>query len=225
MSWSNTDNAYGGSNPFVLDCTDPAPLFSYGPYPRLHMLLDGSIFETNSVLSLFDREGSSGGMEFSGLQALVWILVIAGIVVLGAVAFIALRRRGSPANIPAASSTAPLRSSRDEDPLSRSASGWEVHAAELMKAGRYREAIRAWYHALLVTCFRAGLLHYRKDRTNWEYAFSLSPDHAWRPRFMEATRSFEREWYGRRATDVDTASGFQGDANALLEIVRGGGVR
>lgn len=166
-----------------------------------------------------------GGGDLSGLRALVWILIVAGIVVLGAIAFVALRRRGDSRRALAAASTAPAQSARDQDPLSRSASGWEQHAAELMKAGRFREAIRAWYHALLVTLFRAGLLHYRKDRTNWEYAYSLSPEVAWRPRFMDATRSFEREWYGRRATTADTASEFQGDAHSLLQAVRGGGAR
>ena len=60
-------------------------------------------------------------------------------------------------------------SQRDADPLSREQDEWEKYAAELAAAGRLREAIRAWYHAVLVGLFRAGLLHHHKGRTNWEY--------------------------------------------------------
>jgi len=85
----------------------------------------------------------------------------------------------------------------DDDPLSREAGEWERYARELAESGRRREAVRAWYHAVLVALFRGGALHYRKGRTNWEYVSSLAPGYAWRGGFAELTRCFEREWYGR----------------------------
>src|SRR5207244_431829 len=124
-----------------------------------------------------------------------------------------------------ARSEAPALSAKDEDPLSRTASEWERFAAELMSGGRFREAIRAWYHAVLVSLFRIGALHYRKDRTNWEYAYALPSTLRWRSGFVDATRTFEREWYGRRDTPVETAEGYQRHAQAMLAEVRQGAAR
>jgi hypothetical protein len=168
----------------------------------------------------------SGGSAAPGSTTpfLVAALVVTVLGVLGIVAIVALRRRQA-AGAAEALSEAPARRSEDEDPLSRTASEWERYAAELMKSGRFREAIRAWYHAVLVTLFRAGALHYRKDRTNWEYAYALPSTAAWRPEFVEATRTFEREWYGRHSTEPETAEAYQQRARTILTVVREGGPR
>lgn len=172
------------------------------------------------LVKLFFGESGRGakGGGASGVTLVVVILLAAG---LGLVAFLAWRRKqAAPAPAPALSA-APAMTQADEDPLSRSANEWERYAAELLRAGRYREAIRAGYHAVLVTLFRAGTLHYRKDRTNWEYAYALPPTAAWRPQFVEATRRFEFEWYGRRDTAAETADEFARQAQAILAAVRG----
>lgn len=166
----------------------------------------------------------SAGAQAAGApntQVLVVGLMLALIGVLAVVAVIALRKRRGPTEV-VASSQAPAMSAQDADPLSRSAGEWERFAAELMRSGRYRESIRAWYHALLVSLFRAGTLHYRKDRTNWEYAYALPSTVPWRSGFMDATRTFEQEWYGRRDTPAETAEMFQERVNDMLEAVREG---
>lgn len=159
--------------------------------------------------------GSAGGVSYLVLGL---VLAVVGIVAL--VAFIGLRQRGGPA--PVSSSAVPAASGKDEDPLSRTSSEWERFAAELMGSGRFREAVRAWYHAVLVTLFRSGLLHYRKDRTNWEYAYALGPELPWRPGFVEATRTFEQVWYGRREAPRETAEVYASDARDILEKLRAG---
>ncbi|MBI2932711.1 MAG: DUF4129 domain-containing protein [Planctomycetes bacterium] len=156
----------------------------------------------------------------SGIQGGVIILVIAIVLALGLTAlFVFLKRRRMPSG-ELLGSSAPAARVADEDPLSRGASEWERLALEMAKAGRFREAVRAWYHAVLVTLFEAGAAHYRKGRTNWEYAYALSPAVAWRASFVEATRQFEREWYGGRATAADAAEDFAGLAQKLLRSVR-----
>jgi hypothetical protein len=137
---------------------------------------------------------------------------------LGLMAFHALRRRGSDAEQDSA--PAPAASSWDADPLSREAEEWERYARELAAAGRPREAIRAAYHAVLMTLFRAGLLHHQKGRTNWEYVARLPPEAATRPGFMRLTRSFDREWYGRDRSTAEAFAECAEEASALVRLVR-----
>src|SRR5213078_2401362 len=117
-------------------------------------------------------------------------------------------------------SQTPIESARDADPLSRGANEWERYAAQLAAAGRTREAIRAWYHAVLVTLYAAAILHFKKGRTNWEYIAALSPELAWRGEFVTMTRRFEMEWYGRAQSNVDALDDAAGRARRILDTVR-----
>jgi hypothetical protein len=120
-------------------------------------------------------------------------------------------------------SSEPIRSTAaDDDPLSRESGKWELYAQELAAAGRRREAIRAWYHAVLVALFRSGRLEPRKGRTNWEHAARLSPELSWRPTFLEITRHFDREWYGRDASSAASLAECAGLARSLLDAEVGG---
>jgi hypothetical protein len=157
----------------------------------------------------------SGGVPF-----MVTALVIAIIVVLAIVALEVLRRsrRGKADGDVAASD--PIASRRDEDPLSRGATEWERYAAQLAHAGRIREAIRAWYHAVLVTCYGAGILNFRKGRTNWEYVSMMRAKVGWRPQFADLTRSYEREWYGRDESTHEALDDCSNRAQSILGQIR-----
>jgi uncharacterized protein DUF4129 len=128
------------------------------------------------------------------------------------------RRRGAA---PIEAGPAPLPPVADDDPLSREANEWERYARELAAAGRAREAIRAWYHAVLVSLYRAGTVHYRKGRTNWEYVSAVPPGTAWRSGFVDLTRHFEREWYGRDRSTPEALRESEDMALGLLSSVRG----
>jgi hypothetical protein len=155
-----------------------------------------------------------------GRTAVAAIAVALGVAALLAVLVLrARRRRAAPAR-PAGSPLA-VASRPDEDPLSREASGWEERARELALERRFREAIRAWYHAVLVALFQAGLLHHQKGRTNWEYVARLDPGLRWRPGFIALTRLFDREWYGRRASDAAMLAECAREARGVLLAVRG----
>lgn len=157
--------------------------------------------------------GATSGMRWI-VMAVVALIVI-GILYL---AFEVIRRaRRNDAGTLLAS--APLRSSRDDDPLSRGATEWERYAVQLTAEGRFREAIRAWYHAVLVTCYGAGVLHFRKGRTNWEYIASLPPSTSWRPELMSLTRRFEHEWYGALESDEETLEECSERAKRILDAV------
>jgi len=172
------------------------------------------------LFDLLPRRRNAAGQPTAGLHWIVWAVVGAILLVILYLAFDVLRR--SRARGPAEVETsAPIGSKQDEDPLSRGATEWERYAGELASAGRFREAIRAWYHAVLVTCYAAGILHFRKGRTNWEYIASLAPSLEWRPDAIELTRHFEQEWYGALQSTRDAYDACCERARSVLDALRG----
>jgi hypothetical protein len=165
-----------------------------------------------------DRPERTGGdAATTATVAVAFAAVAAALLVLLAVR--TLRHgRGGPTEAIASRAAS---SSKDEDPLSREANEWEDYARELGARRRWREAIRAWYHAVLVTLFRSGLLHHQRGRTNWEYVSRLSPRLAWRSGFVALTHRFDREWYGRRTSDAAALSEAAREARDVLRAVRG----
>ena len=161
------------------------------------------------------QKGGSGGSAIR-TKVVVGALALAIVTVIGILVWEVMRR--SQRNVPAAvRGSEPIASSQDADPLSRGASEWERYAAQLAAAGRIREAIRAWYHAVLVTCYGAGILHYRKGRTNWEYVGAISPELPWRGDFITLTRAFETEWYGHTTSTRETLDACAERAERILE--------
>jgi hypothetical protein len=154
-----------------------------------------------------------------GMRWTIGTLVALIILVLGILAFEVIRRGRKAASAPVEES-APLGSSRDDDPLSRGSNEWERYAAQLAAAGRTREAVRAWYNAVLVTLYGANVLQFRKGRTNWEYVAALRPELVWRPRFIHLTRRFEEEWYGSDQSSIDALDECSAAARSILEAVR-----
>jgi hypothetical protein len=140
-------------------------------------------------------------------------LIVIGILILA----VEVTRRTRRAAAQTLTSNAPLRSARDDDPLSRGATEWERYAIQLAADGRFREAIRAWFHAVLVTCYASGVLHFRKGRTNWEYIASLPPSTAWRPELMRLTQRFEKAWYGSEQSTRDDLDDCSVRAQAILD--------
>jgi len=155
----------------------------------------------------------------SAMRWTVGSLVGLIVLVLAVLAFEVMRRSRKRAR-DVVEESAPLTSTRDDDPLSRGANEWERYAAQLAAAGRLREAIRAWYHAVLVTLYGANILHYRKGRTNWEYVAAVGPEHDWRARFIELTQRFEHEWYGSDDSSSDALDECTAAARHVLNAVR-----
>jgi hypothetical protein len=156
---------------------------------------------------------------FGGVPFLVTALVIVIVIVL-AIAALEVMRRSRAARPGDIAISDPIASHRDEDPLSRGATEWEHYAAQLAAAGRIREAIRAWYHAVLVTSYSAGVLNFRKGRTNWEYVSMMRAEVGWRPQFADLTRRYEREWYGRDESTYEALDDCSSRAQSILGSIR-----
>ena len=159
------------------------------------------------------ESGATAGMRWIVIGVVA--LIVIGLIVLA----FEVTRRARRGDADTLTSSAPLRSAGDDDPLSRGANEWERYAAQLAGEGRYREAIRAWYHAVLVTCYAAGVLHFRKGRTNWEYIASLPPSIAWRSELMRLTRRFEQEWYGAEQSSEETFDDCGARAKIILDAL------
>jgi hypothetical protein len=175
------------------------------------------------VLSWWPHAGRADEQQgpFGGVGFVVIAVVIAIVAVLTLLALEVMRRSKPGARMPLAVSD-PQSSRRDEDPLSRGANEWERYAAQLAAAGRIREAIRAWFHAVLVTLYAAGILHFRKGRTNWEYIALLAPALPWRGDFVQLTQRFEEEWYGHAESTADALDDCSARAKEILTRVRRG---
>ena len=160
----------------------------------------------------------------SGPTAWIVTAVVILIVVVLAVLALEIVRRSKRRNVAPIAESDPIASQRDDDPLSRGSNEWELYAEQLAAAGRMREAIRAWYHAVLVTLYGAGILHFRKGRTNWEYIAALAPEHAWRSELVQLTRRFEREWYGHDESTIEALEECSDRARGIIAAVRRRGV-
>ncbi|MGZ5441270.1 MAG: DUF4129 domain-containing protein [Thermoanaerobaculia bacterium] len=170
------------------------------------------------LYDLLPRRRNAAGEPTPGLHWIVWAVVGAILLVILYLAVDVLRRSRARGVVDVETS-APIGSKQDEDPLSRGATEWEKYAHDLANAGRFREAIRAWYHAVLVTCYASGILHFRKGRTNWEYIASLAPSLEWRPEAIELTRCFEQEWYGALHSTRDAYDACSEHARAVLDAL------
>jgi hypothetical protein len=164
-----------------------------------------------------DEVTTPGGSGRVSWIVIVTVGLIAVVLLILAVRVLRRSRAVTPEPI---ESTELLGSRKDEDPLSRGAGEWEKYAAQLAAAGRIREAIRAWYHAVLVTCYASGILHFRKGRTNWEYISLLGPHVTWRSELIELTRRFEVEWYGNTESSSEALEDCSGRARHILDAIR-----
>jgi len=171
------------------------------------------------LMRFWPDSGSKKKPGSANMRWTVGTLVGLILIVLGVLAFEVVRRsrKSAPRVI---EESAPLGSSRDDDPLSRGANEWEVYARQLAAAGRLREAIRAWYHAVLVTLYGARILQFRKGRTNWEYIAALAPEIAWRAQIIRLTQRFEEEWYGSEQSSDDALDECSTAARHILDAVR-----
>jgi hypothetical protein len=151
----------------------------------------------------------------------VVVLIAVGLATL-LILLLAARAMAKPVDVVAESDAPQAAARRDDDPLSREPNEWERYAEELAAAGRRRESIRAWYHAVLTTLFRTGVLHYAKGRTNWEYVSDLSADLRWRATFVSLTRGFDVEWYGRDVSSPQVLAVYARDGRSVLRALGAG---
>jgi hypothetical protein len=90
-------------------------------------------------------------------------------------------------------------------------------ADELARAGRYRDAVRALYLAILTLLHQAALIRYERTRTNGEYADQLRAHTVLHTPFVRLTGLFEAKWYGERTCQADDYTTCRGYAEDLRQ--------
>jgi len=101
--------------------------------------------------------------------------------------------------------------------LARAPEGWWSEADRLAAEGRFREAVRALYLAVLSALHRAGAIDYEPTRSNWDYVRTFRGEAAQRGPFRELTNRFDFVWYGRRGADPANYSRVRALARPILE--------
>jgi hypothetical protein len=103
-----------------------------------------------------------------------------------------------------------------EEPDRENVAGLWRQSDELARAGRFLEAVRTLYLAVLALLHQGGLIRYERTRTNGEYADHLrrqgSAVH--RP-FLGLTGLFELKWYGERACQAGDYQSCRGLAEEI----------
>src|SRR5262249_52786513 len=120
----------------------------------------------------------------------------------------------TPAAKPAALSLEALLA-QTEQPVGESL--WR-QADELARGGRWLDALRTLYMAVLALLHRADLIRYSQTRTNGEYLAQVRPRTEVYLPFESMTGLFELKWYGEKSCQPDDYQ----NCRQLAEQVRAG---
>lgn len=114
----------------------------------------------------------------------------------------------------------PLAGDEESDlERSRPSVDWLAEAARLAAGGRWRDALRCRYRALVAALAERGVIDEVPGRTAGEYrndVFFAAPDVS--EDFSHASDLFELVWYGDRPTDADQHEQF---ANLTERVLAG----
>lgn len=98
----------------------------------------------------------------------------------------------------------------------RPAEAWLTEAERHEAEGRWRDALRCRYRALVATLARGGVVEEVPGRTAGEYrALVRQARPAVAEPFADATDRFERAWYGNAETGADDAAAFRAVAERV----------
>lgn len=170
------------------------------------------------VVNWLDRWHLSlgGGLALNGS----WLgyLVLALLACLAAVVLTLAVRRGFFRSLRSPAKPDGLTVSEDAELMT--AAGWRRQADLLAAEGRYREALRCRYRALVAELAGSGVVEEVPGRTCGDYerlVGAAAPDVS--PPFSRLTRVFELCWYGGEPSDAGGQRAFDEEAAAIARKV------
>jgi hypothetical protein len=145
--------------------------------------------------------------QTTGLSAMGWILFWGILLAVSVAALVMTWRNWTPK--PKSTKTLPVKQSKPslEEILAQSnpqtvAELWR-QAEDLARQGRFLEAVRSLYLAVLAFLHRTNRIRYEPTRTNGEYVDQLRADGLLQDSFRGLTGIFELKWYGERACGLE----------------------
>ena len=154
-------------------------------------------------------EALAGSGQGSIVGTIVVLVFVAGLALL--VVWFARRVRPEP-----------TRNIAVDAAIGRTARDWLRDAETAEAAGRWREALRCRYRALLAELTGAGILEEVAGRTTGEYLSVVQRDlPAAAAPFADATRAFEVAWYGAGTTSASDVEGFANHARSVVAAATG----
>lgn len=172
--------------------------------------------------------GSGGGFDLSIVSLLLWLLLIAAVVglVFLLLRWFATRQGGRAAGRHGAGEEGDDLDLVERDAVavdrSREPTNWRTEAEQHRRAGRYRDALRCRYRALVGDLARRGLIDEIPGRTTGEERAQLrrvTPAAA--PPFDAAADLFDGAWYGHVAVDAADDDRFQSLEHDVLASALG----
>lgn len=103
------------------------------------------------------------------------------------------------------------------DALKQSSAAWAQMADQLAKEGRFREAVRSLYLALLAQLHSQGLIDYNVHYPNTQYLQKFKGTSTALSVFRDLTLRFDFAWYGHLGA---TSEGFQHFKLHTLQLIR-----
>ena len=108
--------------------------------------------------------------------------------------------------------------------LSRAPESWAGLADQLAREGKFREAIRHLYLALLSRLHRDGAIDYDPAKSNWDYFRGFKGAHSLLGPFRELTRRFDFAWYGNLEVSQAAWNTFRTLCEPILSPAHEGGM-
>lgn len=103
---------------------------------------------------------------------------------------------------------------------------WLARADELERSGRFREAVRCLYLAVLMRLDDAGLVHFDRYQTNWEHLRRIEASQApSEVRYRRITQQFDHIWYGELPATSEHCAEFRREYMRLVETLERGDER
>lgn len=174
------------------------------------------------------NNSGSGGANLNWLGGLLWLLFIALLVMLAVFLVRYLldrsgrRRKRQQSDADDVDDLDQVEQAAVAIDRSREPTNWRAEAEEHRRAGRYREALRCRYRALVGDLARRGLIDEIPGRTTGEERTQLRQVQptAGTP-FTSAADLFDGAWYGHHAVDADDDERFQSfERDVLAKTVR-----
>lgn len=159
--------------------------------------------------------GALDGLSGTGTGTFLGYVLLAAVV--GAVVVLAVRFARGTRRDPRVDAAA-------DAPVGRPATAWSAEAEAHEAAGRWRDAVRCRYRALIADLAASGVLEEIPGRTAGEYldevAGTVGEAAGAVDSFEAVTRAFEAAWYGDGAVDAGDAATVRERADGARAAVR-----